>query len=158
MKKNYLLMAISALLMFIVLPSRAQFAGCWERETAWGSCTGETTGQNWQTYVTPSSTLISGSASLVAGQNYNMGTVVAYQEFIGGPVTLTFYINEGWMMDLDEEENVKIDAFDVMVRKLIPGKFAIKSYQAENYFVITGIPSGSYFAIHLDVLRQVDCL
>ena len=86
-----------------------------------------------------------------------MGYVDFFQGYVGGPVTLTFNLYEGWMMDPSETENVKIETLNAMVNKLIPGKFAVKSYQTGNTFVIDGLPSAKFYAIHLDVLRVVPC-
>ena len=160
MKKLYFLF-VAVLFMITTLESQAQLTGCWEQETAWATCGGGyNTGSNWQLYLVatdPSLYLLNGSLPLIAGQNSIMGRVDTYQEYIGGPVTLTFFINEGWKMDINQGENVKIDTFDEMVIKLIPGKFEYKYSETENYFVISGIPTAKYYAIHLDVLRPVDC-
>ena len=162
MKRHYLLPFIAVLFMITAAETQAQLIGCFEPETAWATCTYGETGQNWQVYVktdaNPEYEIISGGAVLLGGKML-MGYISFYQEYVGGPVTLTFDIYDGWMMDLREIENVKIDTYSSgeLPKKFIPGKFAFKSYQTDNNFIIDGLPSAKYYAIHLDVLRQVPC-
>jgi hypothetical protein len=133
---------------------------CEKGETAWGAGSRYCSSGTWATYTTY---VEGGSAILYAGQTYEAGKVDFSSDGIN--VTLTITLNPGWELDLDKyfgeaDQTIKVQPYSsTPICYVQPGQFQYKSYSGSNgvYTVtIPGLPA-SYYGIHLDVTRPIDC-
>lgn len=118
----------------------------WMGESAWADGIRYVDQGNWATY-TPY--VADSTVTLFAGQTMDAGTV-HFSEAVGGYVTITITLNEGWRFE-DVDENVKIqDYADAPSGNPSPGLFDSKDYAIESPFSID-VPENSFYGVHLDV-------
>lgn len=133
---------------------------CYEDETAWAAGSRFVTKGNWATYTAYSGT--EKTVTLYAGQTMVAGTV-EFSNAIGGYVTVTISLNEGWKFNdlVAETENIHIMPYMGTPAAVnpAPGKFTYKFIGDGTYFS-ESIPYSSavkFFGIHTAVLREVEC-
>jgi len=118
----------------------------WIGESAWAEGIRYVDQGNWATY-TPYVT--DSTVTLFAGQTMDAGTV-HFSEAVGGYVTITITLNEGWRFE-DVDDNVKIQNYaDAPSGNPSPGLFDSKDYATESPFSID-VPANNFYGVHVDV-------
>ncbi len=140
-------------------------AGCYEDETAWATGSRYVNKGNWATYTSYSSVLK--SVVLFAGQTMDAGDVT-FSAPNAGVVTISIELNPGWRFALNVvgddngtpifDNNIKVQNYDgkPAAKNPAPGLFAWKTF-ADGQFGQIDVPVGSYYGVHVDVEREVDC-
>lgn len=143
--------------------------GCYEDETAWGTGTRYVTRGNWATYTTYNGGAM--TVNLLAGQTMLAG-VVDFSAPVGGIVTISIFLNEGWRFALNPvgeidgtpifDNNIKVQHYTVkpQAKNPAPGLFQWKTVAESDQFGeidVPAVPAGKYYGVHVDVEREVDC-
>lgn len=138
--------------------------GCFEGETAWAAGSRYTNRGNWATYTSYSG--IEKTVDLLAGQTMDAGNVT-FSAPAAGVVTITIELHAGWrfaLVPVGEENgqpifdnNVKIQHYDSAPSgNPSPGLFQWKSVEEGNFAEIE-VPQASFYGVHVDVEREVEC-
>ncbi|TVR40701.1 MAG: hypothetical protein EA392_03175 [Cryomorphaceae bacterium] len=123
---------------------------CYQDETAWADGPRYRPKGNWATY-TPYE---AGDVILYAGQHHNAGTV-NLSEVMGGMVTITITLNEGFMLNTEKSESVKIQGYMNTPPSNNPAPGLFNTYKGDQLMVT--VSAFNFYGIHLDLLREVDC-
>lgn len=123
---------------------------CYQEETAWAAGTRFVDKGSWATYTTyvPNEVI-----NIYAGQNILVGTVI-FSEVVNEVVTVTVNLTDGWMLQ-NVFEPVKVQGYDTTppAQNPAPGQFT--TYKGS---VLSGtLPAYKYYAIHLDVMKEIPC-
>jgi hypothetical protein len=108
---------------------------------------------NWATYTSYAN--VEKTVTLFAGQGMEAG-FVDFSNLVGGEVTITIRLNEGWRF-ADVKENVKIQGYasPPTGKKPSPGKFAGKGHADTSPYEID-VADFAFYGVHVDVERE-DC-
>jgi hypothetical protein len=139
--------------------------GCYENETAWATGTRYVAKGNWATY-TPYANQPK-TVVLFAGQTMDAGDV-SFSAPHDGVVTITVELNTGWRFALNPvgddngtpifDNNLKVQDYTgkPAAKNPAPGLFGWKTF-AEGQYGQIDVPFGTYYGVHVDVEREVDC-
>lgn len=126
---------------------------CYQEETAWADGVRYNTDHsgNWATYTGYAG--VEKTVTLYAGRTIEAGTVTITPE--GDMVKITINLENGWMLQVDEEDDaVKVQGYvDAPSGNPAPGQF--ETYKG-NELEFT-VPAFNFYGIHLDVRKEVDC-
>jgi hypothetical protein len=132
-----------------------EYDECWKDETAWadGSRYSPTKGQ-WATYTAYSGE--ENTVTLFAGKTYEAGTVT-FSDPVGGKVTITVTLNEGFQFAGDTDESLKIQGYAAAPSgNPAVGQFADKK-DCEDSPCSIDVDDALFYGVHVDVERAVDC-
>jgi hypothetical protein len=139
--------------------------GCYDDETAWANGTRYVRRGNWATYTSYSSAFK--SVVLFAGQTMDAGDV-SFSAPVAGEVTITIDLNDGWRFALNPvgevdgapifDNNIKVQNYPGVppAKNPAPGLFQWKKVAMGQHGEIK-VPVASYYGVHVDVEREVDC-
>lgn len=121
---------------------------CYEEDSAWGAGTRYVTRGNWATYTAYQA---NSSVNIYAGQSKFAGTATM-SAVSNGKVTISISLNPGW--SLQQVSNpVKIQGYNSAPSgNPSPGRFGSKG----SSLTVT-VDAASFYGIHLDVRKAVQC-
>lgn len=125
---------------------------CWKDETAWAAGTRYVRRGNWATYTPYGGE--EKTVTLYAGQTMEAGTV-KFSAPNNGNVTITITLNEGWRLDPDEKEPVKVQGYNSTPPPVNPSPGLFTTYKGSALSFT--VPQFSFYGVHVDVEREVPC-
>lgn len=123
---------------------------CYQTETAWAAGTRYTNRGSWATYTT----YAAGTKNIYAGQTIPVGTVSFSAISSTNTVTLSIVLSNGWMLNQETTESVKIQGYD-MAPSGNPSPGLFTTYKGTSLTVT--VPAYVYYGIHLDVALPIAC-